>query len=382
MLKRAKGEQMGRQRMGRRDFIARAAQGGLGIGLAGGTLPALLAACGTGAERATRRPASPAAPEGRPIVGDVLDFALTSDEWEGAFGFVTFRLHEGAMDGSRVFFIRTDTSDKALATEEGLVFAPRLAVLADDRRAGSWYEFENGTSDQPIVLSTEPGRDDYAPTWRISRARWKGSPRTLTSLREVETTKRKGEITVEKTGIILNAAVVNWSGGEMPVDTELREYLGAGQLIEPPDTSRMEVTFKLHECFPGVRYIVADVALAPMAEGMHVVHSPGLSGATGAGATGRTNVFMNGLEGPGPMGFQPSVFDSQAGEPAWSPFWDHMTYAWMDEAAARVLTTEPQVFQSRDAGELDEFPGTPDTNGKTFTVNCPVPVLAPNTFTG
>jgi hypothetical protein len=373
---------MGSQRMARRDFLVWTTRGGLGIGLSGGALPALLAACGTGAERATRQPAPPPTPEGRAIVGDVLDFALTSDEWEGAFGFVTFRLHEGAVDGGRVFFIRTDTSDKAFATEEGLVFAPRLAVLANDRRAGSWYAFENGTSDQPIVLSTEPGRDDYAPTWRVSRARWKGSPRTLTSLREIEAAKGKGELVVEKTGIVLNAAVVKWSGGEMPVDSELREYLGGGQLVEAPDTTAGEVTFKLHECFPGVRYIVTDVALAPMAEGMHVAHSPGLAGATDAGATGRTNVFMNGLEGPGPIGFQPSVFDSQAGEPAWSPYWDHMTYAWKDEASAKVLKTEPEVLNARDEGDLDEFPGTPDTNGQTFTVNCPVPVLAPNTFPG
>jgi hypothetical protein len=341
----------------------------------------LLAACGTRPERATSR-ASPRPPEGRAIVGDVLDFALTSDEWEGAFGFVTIRLHEAAVDGRPIFFIRTDTSDQAFAGEEGLVFAPRLAVLADERGAGSWYEFENGTSKQPIVLSTEPGRDDYAPTWRAFRARWTGSPRTLTSLRQVEAAKRKGEIAVEETGVVLNAAVVKWSGGELPTDTELREYLGGGQLVEPPDTSAMEVTFKLHECFPGVRYIVADVALAPMAEGMHVVHSPGLADASEAGATGRTNVFMNGLEGPGPMGFQPSVFDSQAGEPAWSPYWDHMTYAWKDGVAPRVLKTESDVHRARDAGQLDEFPGTPDTKGETFTVNCPVPVLAPNTFRG
>jgi hypothetical protein len=42
---------------------------------------------------------------------------------------------------------------------------------------------------------------------------------------------------------------------------------------------------------------------------------------------------------------------------------------------------QPSVFDF-DAGELDEFPGTPDTSGTVFTVNCPVPVLAPPTFTG
>jgi hypothetical protein len=36
----------------------------------------------------------------------------------------------------------------------------------------------------------------------------------------------------------------------------------------------------------------------------------------------------------------------------------------------------------RDAGELTEFPGTPDTKGEVFTVNCPVPVTAPATFNG
>jgi hypothetical protein len=47
-----------------------------------------------------------------------------------------------------------------------------------------------------------------------------------------------------------------------------------------------------------------------------------------------------------------------------------------------VLTTEGEVHAVRDDGGLEEFPGTPDTGGEIFTVNCPVPILAPNTFTG
>jgi hypothetical protein len=113
---------------------------------------------------------------------------------------------------------------------------------------------------------------------------------------------------------------------------------------------------------------------------MAVAHTPQLAGASDAGATGRTNVFMNGIEGPGPMGFQPSVFDTQAGDPEWSPYWDHMTYAWADGVTPRLLTTEADIHAARDAGELEEFPGVPDTNGEIFVVNCPVPVLAENTF--
>jgi hypothetical protein len=47
-----------------------------------------------------------------------------------------------------------------------------------------------------------------------------------------------------------------------------------------------------------------------------------------------------------------------------------------------LLTTEEDVHAARDVGDLEEFPGTPDTGGEVFTVNCPVPVLAPNSFRG
>lgn len=138
--------------------------------------------------------------------------------------------------------------------------------------------------------------------------------------------------------------------------------------------------FKLHECYPGSRYIVCDTSGPPMAEGMHIAPSPRLGDAPGAGATGRVNVLMGGVEGSGPMDGQPSVFDSSVGEPSWSPYWDHLTYAWPEGAQGRVFASEAEVHAARDAGEVEEFPGTPDTNGEIFTVNCPVPVIAPNTF--
>jgi hypothetical protein len=358
----------------RRQFIA----WGLKAGLIGASLPTLLAACG----RDDDAPGA-AGPTGgeRVLVGDVLDYALASTEWPGAFGFVTFRLQKGVVDGRDVHFIRTDTSDEAFAREQRLVWAPRIASLASGL-SGTAYLISGGPPDQPVVLSSEPGRPDYTPAWRVHRVTWSSASKTLMSVRDIDAASAAGEVSVEETGIVLNGAVVKWSSGEMPVDTERMEYLGPGQLLEAPDVVAGTVTFKLHECFPGVRYIVCDTSMAPMAEGMHIVHSPRLEGSAGAKATGRTNVFMNGLQGPGPMGFQPSVFDSQAGNPSWSPYWDHMTYAWKDGVDPRVLTTERKVHESRDAGELDEFPGTPDTKGTIFTVNCPVPILAPNTFRG
>jgi hypothetical protein len=364
----------------RREFFRWTGRGAVRLG-ALGTFPWLLAACGRDEPAVTPpvRAGEAGLIQGQVIVGDVLDHGLRSDEWEGAFGFVTFRLHHGLFEGEDVYFIRTDTSDQGFSQAEGLVWAPKIAGLTTQGLTGDAYLLE-GATDQPAVLSSAPGRPDFTPAWRISRGTWKASPKEVTSVSELKDAEGAGDLTVERTDIVLNGAVVKWGSEELPVDGELVEYLGGGQLVEPPDTSGMRVTFKLHECYPGVRYIVADTSLEPMAEGMHIVPSPGLTGSRVAGATGRTNVFMNGFEGPGPMGFQPSVFDSQAGDADWSPYWDHMTYSWADGVEPRVLDSEEAVLAARDAGELEEFPGTPDTNGEVFTVNCPVPVLAPNTF--
>ncbi|MGH2685530.1 MAG: DUF7482 domain-containing protein [Actinomycetota bacterium] len=378
------------QGLDRRRFLTRTAV----IGLAGIGMPTLLAACGddddptvpsaaSGDAGGTTTSAAQAREEARAVVGDVIDFELTSDEWEGAFGFVTMQVHHGVFDGKDVYFVRTDASDERFATAEKLVFVPKLQPLDKPGLSGAAYLFDNGADDQPTVLSSEPGQDGFTPAWTIHQVTWNGDPRRLGSVAEVEEAERAGALAVEKSSIVVNYSVVKWSNGELGVDTERKAYLGKGQLLEPVDTSAMRATFKLSECYPGNRYFVVDHSMAPMAEMTFTGFASGLhDGPTKARATGRTNVFMNGVEGPGPMGFQPSVFDFAAGDPAWSPYWDHFAYMWSDSAEPRVITSQADLFEARDAGELEEFPGVPDTKGEVFTVNCPVPVLAPNTFEG
>lgn len=371
-----------RSRMDRRAFLGWMTSRGAALGLAGTALPSLLAACSdepsvAGTTRApSTSPSGAAGSGGTPIVGDVVDFALSSDDWEGDFGFVVLKLHRARVDGGEAFFIRTDASDEDFARSEGHVFVPRLSGLAPQGLAGDAFLLDDGS----VVLSSDPSRPDYTPAWQLHRVQASG--RRLRTAEEVRAAEEAGEVAVEATGIVVNWPVVKWPGGELPADAELREYLGGGQLIEPVDTEGMTVTFKLHECFPEARYIVTDTSMPPMAEGMHVAASPALADAPRAGATGRVNVFMNGIPGSGPMGFQPSVFDAKAGEPSWSPYWEHYTYAWGDGASTRLLSSQLEIERARDAGELEEFPGTPDTGGQVFTVNCPVPVVAPNTAAG
>jgi hypothetical protein len=87
----------------------------MALGVAGIGLPVLLAACGdddnggtvSAPGSGTGTTAAQAAEEARAIVGDVTDFALTSDEWPGAFGFVTLNVRKGAFGGNDVYFVRT-----------------------------------------------------------------------------------------------------------------------------------------------------------------------------------------------------------------------------------------------------------------------------------
>ena len=98
------------------------------------------------------------------------------------------------------------------------------------------------------------------------------------------------------------------------------------------------------------------------------------------GGTDEIWVFGNGIPGPGVMGFQPAIFDNKAGDPAWSPFWDHFTLTWNNEEDARLLTSSEEIRAALDAGELEQFNGVPDSHPTGFVVNCPAPILATNDF--
>lgn len=357
----------------RRDFL------GLGLGLGAGVA---LGAC-------TPSPLRGAAPAGqtespRSIVADVLDFKLDPEgRWKGPFGSVTLKLNKGFYDGQDVWFIRTDASDQAFARDQGLVYVPLLANAL--RAAGSFanlYVFSQGASGQAPVITTVPGRDDFTPAFRVHRVGFSAAPELLSSESAIRAAESAGRARVERTDIVVNYPLVKWPGGGLPRDPDLAEPLGKGPLVEEPDTAGSKVTFKLHQCFPGSRYIVTDTSAVPMAPMMGVVGSGPTQKLSGAKATAPITIFLNGLKGPGVMGFQPAIFNAKAGDEAWSPFWDHFAVQWKDASKAAVLRSQTELDQRVTAGDLDRFNGLPDTHPSGFVVNCPSPVLAPNTYTG
>ena len=311
-------------------------------------------------------------------VGDVLDHVLWSDKWKGDFGSVTFKLHHGLVDGQDSCFIRTDASDKAFASAEKLVYVPLMAqaVKSGGKGLAAIYLFENAPAQLPI-LSTSPHKADYSPAFRVHRVTFAGAPEPLKSLAEITGAQSAGKLSIKQTDVVVNYPVVKWPGGELPNDQTREVYLGDGQLLEPVDVAGSKVTFKLHACYPASRYIVTDVTMPEMATGMKIAPAPGAQPLTEAGATAKILVFGSGVPGSGPMGFQKSVTDTSVGDEKWSPYWDHYTFVWKSGASATLLKSESEIKAAESAAKLDRFPGTPDTKGTLFMVNCPVPVLAP-----
>jgi hypothetical protein len=69
-------------------------------------------------------------------------------------------------------------------------------------------------------------------------------------------------------------------------------------------------------------------------------------------------VFTNGLEGTGPMGFAPDVFDNPPGTDGYSPLRRLNLVTWVNPSAARELKSAGDVLAAETAGEVSiEIPG-------------------------
>ncbi len=378
-------EFVSQRNMSRRRFLLWSGTAGSALALAA-CAPVAPAAAPTTAAEATAAPeaAAPAqapavdAGEVEVIVKDVLEYKLDPDGWEGPYGQVQFRVHEGLVNGESVYYIRTDASDPQVAQDTGLVYVPLLNTAQSIDNVNVMYQFMDG---RPAVFKWIPGDENYSSLFHCKPVmEVRDASLELTSVEAIEAAIDAGSLDIMDVPVFVNYPFVMWPGGGMSVDAELTDVLPGGQLFEPVDTANMTVTMKLHQCYPGSRYILTDTGAAPMAPMMNIPASSPTQQLKEVGGTDEIWVFGNGIPGPGVMGFQPAIFDNKAGQPAWSPFWDHYTVTWVDESQARVLTSSAEVRELITSGELEEWSGTPDSHPDGFVVNCPAPILAPNTF--
>lgn len=97
--------------------------------------------------------------------------------------------------------------------------------------------------------------------------------------------------------------------------------------------------------------------------GFSVTYTPAIKN-TPKAALANIYEFTNGVEGTGPLGFQPNVADSQPGDPEYSPAWAVQHVTWTDESVVRELTSEEEILAAQESDEL-----TIEETG--VVVNCP-----------
>jgi hypothetical protein len=164
--------------------------------------------------------------------------------------------------------------------------------------------------------------------------------------------------------------------GDSPIYGTVTQHRGAmmeGAMMENRLTkTSLPVTLPLTRGYVGgneVFYISTEASDRELAAhltqltGSRVAYSPAL-GRDPDGALANIYAFTNGIKGPGPLGFQPNVADSQPGDARYSPIWRINTVEWQGGATPRELKSEQEILDAQGAGEVK-------VTATKMIVNCP-----------
>lgn len=129
-----------------------------------------------------------------------------------------------------MFFVHTENSDPQVgehltrAIGSLVVIVPALAEVPE-RALAPVYIFANGVPPaysprgplgfQIDVFDSVPGDERYSPLRRVYSVRWTDEQRAreLRAPAEVTAAARAGEMTIERSGILVTMPVVRWRGG-------------------------------------------------------------------------------------------------------------------------------------------------------------------------
>jgi len=133
---------------------------------------------------------------------------------------------KGYLDGQEIEFIHTEASDAKVAQKltdmkaSPVLLVPSLAQVPEATLANV-YVFANGIKGggplgfQPDVFDSPPGTAGYSPLRSLQLVTWKKgqSARELKSAAEVQEVEIKGQVTIERPGVVINMPLVTWPGG-------------------------------------------------------------------------------------------------------------------------------------------------------------------------
>jgi hypothetical protein len=133
---------------------------------------------------------------------------------------------KGYLEGREIRFIHTEASDPkvaAMLTEmmgSPVLVVPSLAQVPEAVLAPV-YVFTNGVRGegpfkfQSDVFDSPPGAPRYTPLRAVHLVAWRNerAARLLRSAAEVKEAETRGELTIERPGVVVNMPLVTWPGG-------------------------------------------------------------------------------------------------------------------------------------------------------------------------
>lgn len=132
----------------------------------------------------------------------------------------------GYVEGEEIRFAHTEASDPEIAKtltemmDSPVLVVPELAQVPEAALANV-YVFTNGIrGDGPLefqsdIFDSPPGTPGYSPLRAVNLVTWtnESAARTLTSADAVLEAARRGEVTIEKPGVVVNMPLLTWPGG-------------------------------------------------------------------------------------------------------------------------------------------------------------------------
>src|SRR6187200_450012 len=135
--------------------------------------------------------------------------------------FISIPVEKGFVNGNLSYFISTDASEERIVssvtntTKFDVNYAPTLSNTSESARQQG-YVFTNGIlgngtfEHQLPVASATSGDEGYSPLFEINYVKWnnESQARILKSTADIMDAQAKGELSIEKSNVIINSPAV------------------------------------------------------------------------------------------------------------------------------------------------------------------------------
>lgn len=148
-------------------------------------------------------------------------YTNTSNSGDDAPISISIPVEKGYVNGNVSYFISTDASEEMIVssvtntTKFKVNYAPTLSNTSEISRQQGYVFVNgvigNGTFDHQLPVASASGGDPgYSPLFEINYVEWNNNtePRVLKSVSEILEAEANGELSIEKSNIVINSPAV------------------------------------------------------------------------------------------------------------------------------------------------------------------------------